>query len=311
MNHHPLRQLLRACLPLAVLAAPLGLVGAGGTASASVSPGSGGAGIGGGAPATTPSTTATPGASTVPDTATTPGAAATPDTIVPGTTVTSGAASVLAVGGSLTASGGGITLDSPRIALLNGRIRFTGSVTQAKPGETVVIQRQGVLPGYWVSAASATVDANGKFDASWHVNQSGSLQVRAELESPAEPPIASAAAVASRRAAARSLTLATTSALTLTVYRAAIATFFGPGLFGRRTACGERLGRATLGVANRTLPCGSMVAIYYRGRELVVPVIDRGPYAHHASWDLTMATATALGIRQTVRIGALSPPPAA
>jgi rare lipoprotein A len=105
--------------------------------------------------------------------------------------------------------------------------------------------------------------------------------------------------------------MAATPTLTLTVYRGAVATIYGPGFYGHRTACGEQLKRATLGVANRTLPCGTMVAIYYQGRELVVPVIDRGPYAHHASWDLTFATAKVLGITETARIGTLSPPPTA
>jgi hypothetical protein len=206
------------------------------------------------------------------------------------------------MGGLRSTSGHGITLQSPRLARLHGTATFTGTVAQAKAGETVVIQRQGALPGYWVSAASATVGADGRFVASWHVNQSGSLQVRAVLSS-------STSLLFAR--AARATALGATPALTLTVYRGAVATFFGPGFFGRLTACGERLRRGTLGVANRTLPCGSMVAIYYGGRELVVPVIDRGPYAHHASWDLTLATAKALGISQTVRIGTLSPPPAA
>ena len=142
--------------------------------------------------------------------------------------------------------------------------------------------------------------------------KSGSLSVRAVLDSAAtNMATARAAALAPRRTAAQALTFAATPALTLTVYRGAVATIFGPGLFGRRTACGERLTRATIGVASRTLPCGSMVAIYYKGHQLVVPVIDRGPYARHVGWDLTSATATALGMTETARIGALSPPPAA
>ena len=59
-------------------------------------------------------------------------------------------------------------------------------------------------------------------------------------------------------------------------------------------------------MANRTLPCGTEVQIYYQGNVVTVPVIDRGPYAHHASWDLTMATGRALGMLQTEVIGAAS-----
>ncbi len=96
--------------------------------------------------------------------------------------------------------------------------------------------------------------------------------------------------------------------LTITVYRRAIATFYGPGFFGSETACGEILRRSTLGVANRTLPCGTPVAIIWHGRSIVVPVIDRGPYANGADWDLTSATAQALGINSTETIGAVSLP---
>ncbi len=65
------------------------------------------------------------------------------------------------------------------------------------------------------------------------------------------------------------------------------------------------LRHATLGVANRTLPCGTKVSLLWHGRTLVVPVIDRGPYANGADWDLTSATAQALGIDSTVTLGAL------
>ena len=100
----------------------------------------------------------------------------------------------------------------------------------------------------------------------------------------------------------------TTPSLTITVYRPSLATQYGPGFYGRRTACGVRLRRSTIGVANRTLRCGTDVAVYYRGRTMIVPVIDRGPYANHADWDLTTATGRALGIRGSARIGAVSLP---
>ena len=87
-------------------------------------------------------------------------------------------------------------------------------------------------------------------------------------------------------------------------YRPVKATWYGPGLFGNRLACGGRLSHRTLGVAHRSLPCGTKVALRYRGRTLVVPVIDRGPYARGVSYDLTQATAQKLGMTQTVRLAA-------
>jgi rare lipoprotein A len=83
-----------------------------------------------------------------------------------------------------------------------------------------------------------------------------------------------------------------------------IATWFGPGLYGQRTACGQTLTPEVLGVANRTLPCGTLVKVSYKGHTLIVPVLDRGPYSHiGADWDLTAGAAAALDITETARIG--------
>jgi rare lipoprotein A (peptidoglycan hydrolase) len=81
-----------------------------------------------------------------------------------------------------------------------------------------------------------------------------------------------------------------------------IATWFGPGFYGKQTACGQTLTPAVVGVANRTLPCGTLVSVTYAGHSLTVPVLDRGPYGHGASWDLTAGAAAALNITETVRI---------
>jgi len=67
--------------------------------------------------------------------------------------------------------------------------------------------------------------------------------------------------------------------------------------FGLPIACPVNNGvlhRDDLGVANKTLPCGTMVTFRYRGKGIRVPVIDRGPYIEGREWDLTGATAVAL-----------------
>jgi rare lipoprotein A (peptidoglycan hydrolase) len=81
-----------------------------------------------------------------------------------------------------------------------------------------------------------------------------------------------------------------------------VATWFGPGFYGKQTACGQTLTPRVIGVANRTLPCGTLVQVTYSGRTLTIPVLDRGPYGHGASWDLTAGAARALGVSETVRI---------
>jgi putative peptidoglycan binding protein/rare lipoprotein A (RlpA)-like double-psi beta-barrel protein len=88
----------------------------------------------------------------------------------------------------------------------------------------------------------------------------------------------------------------------LGLMRVLTATWYGPGFYGKRTACGKRLAPHTLGVAHRKLPCGTRVTFFHNGRFLTLPVIDRGPYARGVSWDLTAAAAKKLGFRSTGRV---------
>ncbi|HTR74309.1 MAG TPA: septal ring lytic transglycosylase RlpA family protein [Solirubrobacterales bacterium] len=80
----------------------------------------------------------------------------------------------------------------------------------------------------------------------------------------------------------------------LTSFRLAGASYYGPGLYGNGVACGGTLEPGTLGVANKTLPCGTMVKLRYGRHSITVPVIDRGPYVAGRDYDLTEATKDAL-----------------
>jgi rare lipoprotein A len=93
------------------------------------------------------------------------------------------------------------------------------------------------------------------------------------------------------------------SAPVTAIKKVALATWFGPGFYGQTTACGQLLTPAVVGVANRTLPCGTLVKFGYKGHAATVPVIDRGPYAHNgAQWDLTTEAARVLGMADTARL---------
>jgi hypothetical protein len=81
----------------------------------------------------------------------------------------------------------------------------------------------------------------------------------------------------------------------LTSYRLAGASYYGPGLYGNGVACGGTLMPGTMGVANKTLPCGTKVKLRYHGRSVTVPVIDRGPYVAGRDYDLTEAVKVKLG----------------
>lgn len=80
------------------------------------------------------------------------------------------------------------------------------------------------------------------------------------------------------------------------------ASWYGPGLWGRSTACGQTLRPQTMGVAHKTLPCGTTVKFVYRGRAVVTQVIDRGPYIKGRAWDLTKAVSDALGFEGVGRV---------
>ena len=83
------------------------------------------------------------------------------------------------------------------------------------------------------------------------------------------------------------------------VYRPAAASYYGPGLYGGHLACGGTLSPGKLGVANKSLPCGSRVTLRYHGHTVTVPVIDRGPYSGNREYDLTAATKAKLGFPST------------
>jgi hypothetical protein len=193
---------------------------------------------------------------------------------------------------TVSATGDGITLVTRASALLRKGLTFTGTAPRSDAGKTVEIERLGHETGWsWASTVTATIAHNGSFTAVWHTNHIGRFAMRALFQSTA-------------MAASADPTVA------ITVYRPSLATMYGPGFWGSRTACGQKLTRSMLGLANRTLKCGTKVGIYYHGRTLIVPVIDRGPYANGADWDLTEGVDKALKIPGTATIGAVSLPPA-
>jgi rare lipoprotein A (peptidoglycan hydrolase) len=200
----------------------------------------------------------------------------------------------------VSGSGAGITLSTTSSAILRNSLNFAGTAPAADAGQTLVIERLGHETNWtWQPTVQTTVNSQGQFSATWSTNHIGEFAMRAVL------------ANASSQTSVRSATTSAAAAapmVTITIYRPSIATWYGPGFFGQQTACGEKLTRHTLGVANKTLKCGEHVALYYKGKTLVVPVIDRGPYANHADWDLTEATSKALGIEDTVTLGAVSLP---
>ncbi len=73
------------------------------------------------------------------------------------------------------------------------------------------------------------------------------------------------------------------------------ATWYGPGLWGRTTACGLVLRPTVIGTAHKGLPCGTLVNFRHKRRSITATVIDRGPYRKGFAWDLTKKTAKRVG----------------
>ena len=77
-----------------------------------------------------------------------------------------------------------------------------------------------------------------------------------------------------------------------------VASWYGPGFHGRRTASGERFDQNDLTAAHRRLPLGSEVKVtnLENGRSITVEINDRGPYAKGRVLDLSKAAARELGM---------------
>jgi rare lipoprotein A len=150
---------------------------------------------------------------------------------------------------------------SGRDVVVRGRVRPGG------PHRVKVVVR-----GRSGGVSSVVTNRNGAFRTHWELSQAGIYAVRAY-------------GVHDRRVSGSS-----SAQRRFTVYRRAVASYYGPGLYGNGVACGGTLLPGTLGVANKTLPCRTMVRLRYHGRSVTVPVIDRGPYVAGREYDLTEAT---------------------
>ena len=77
-----------------------------------------------------------------------------------------------------------------------------------------------------------------------------------------------------------------------------VASWYGPGFHGNKTANGERYDMHQLTAAHRTLPLGSIAVVrsMSTGQQVTVRINDRGPFARGRVLDLSLAGAQALGM---------------
>jgi len=186
---------------------------------------------------------------------------------------------------------GDVALVASAQALLGREAVLTGTVSRRAHGRIVRVQRFDETARAWRSEARTTVGRKGRFSIRWSPQVLGQQRIRATLQRRRSASVTNASPEVSVR-----------------VFKPGMATWYGPGLYGNTTACGQVLTKDLVGVAHKSLPCGTMVEVSYAGRSIVVPVVDRGPYAKGMTWDLTSAAAEQLGFTATARIGALVQP---
>jgi len=92
-------------------------------------------------------------------------------------------------------------------------------------------------------------------------------------------------------------TLDTAKPVLTTAPETVMASYYGPGLHGQRTASGEIFSRHELTAAHRTYPFGTRLKVVNpeNGQQVVVRVNDRGPFRRGYSLDLSEAAAFRIG----------------
>jgi rare lipoprotein A len=165
---------------------------------------------------------------------------------------------------------GDVAIARRRLNVVAGRrAMVAGRVAGATAGHAVALQRRS--GARWRTIDRARTRADGAFAFRFRPQAPGSAAVRVRSGAAGE------------------------HVGRLNVYRRAQVSWYGPGLYGGHLGCGGTLTPGTLGVASKTLPCGTKVTLRHHGRTVRVPVVDRGPYSGGREFDLTAATKDRLG----------------
>lgn len=159
---------------------------------------------------------------------------------------------------------------------------LSGFLRPAADGRSVLLEQR--VAGSWEPIGRALVD-DGHYALPARFSRNGYRPVRATFQRDA-------------------LNDGTRVQRTLRVHRPSLATWYGPGFFGNRTACGQRYTRHSVGIAHRKLPCGTNVHVLFGRETISLDVIDRGPYTD-ANWDLSQKAARRIGFYGKEDIGIL------
>jgi rare lipoprotein A len=179
-------------------------------------------------------------------------------------------AAATGAGTAETTDAGDVTVKVKRHAKRGSTVEITGEATRSG-GKPVTVKVNGR------PVETTRSDDDGDFRVNWRPPRAGVYRVKAILGDD----------------------LAKSRPDKVNVYRPAQASYYGPGLYGNGTACGGSLTPSRVGVAHRTLPCGTKLTLRHHGRSVKVRVIDRGPFAGNREYDLTAATKAKLGFGST------------
>ncbi|MFN8203410.1 MAG: RlpA-like double-psi beta-barrel domain-containing protein [Solirubrobacteraceae bacterium] len=161
--------------------------------------------------------------------------------------------------------------DHVRRNLTAGRtVRVQGELRPGGAGRSVALQLRRA--GRWRTVDRDRTSAGGAYRLSERLRSPGSSRARLRFAG-------DGANAPTKRGIGR-----------VNAYRRAFASAYGPGLFGNPLACGGTFTAATVGVAHKTLPCGTRLMLRYHGRTVRARVVDRGPFVAGREFDLTWAT---------------------
>lgn len=174
--------------------------------------------------------------------------------------------------------GGRLRTRAARLNIAAGRrATVRGSLRRARAGRIVALQAR--TAGRWQTVDRDRTDARGRFRLSVVARRSADLRVRFR----GDAVNATVSAEVGR----------------LRAFRRTFASWYGPGFYGRRTACGQTFHARLMGVAHKTLPCGTRLTLRHGDRIVRARVIDRGPFHPGREFDLSPAVKQALGFGST------------
>lgn len=98
-----------------------------------------------------------------------------------------------------------------------------------------------------------------------------------------------------------SSTVSKTSVISQRYHQTGLASFYGPGFWGHKTASGKRMLPRDMTAAHISLPLGTVIKVtnQHNGRSVIVCVNDRGPYVKHRIIDLAEKPARLLDMKHS------------